>query len=117
MRRFDARQCVASLVAHRGAHLVMRKHAVTAEETRERSVQSRHSAAGGAEPERRIEIAGDHTESRAQLTDVPMLAAEQPQRRRAVLRGARPIIEREQPDQRGLAGTVRAKNRGVLALM
>jgi hypothetical protein len=53
----------------------------------------------------------------AQFADVPMLAAEQPQRRHPVVGRTRPIVEGEHANQRRLASAVRTENRRVLALV
>ena len=91
------------------ASRLMREHAVAAEEARDRSIETRHASARRAQAEGRIEVAGHDAETRAQLADVPVLAAEQPQRRHAVVGRTRPIVEGEQPNQRRLARAVRAE--------
>ena len=116
MQGVDARQRLAPQRAHLRRDVVVKEHAVAAEQARRGDVEARHAPAGHLEPEPRIEVAGDDREPGPQLGEIPRLAAEQTQRRRAILLGgARSIVEREDAHERGLAGAVRTENRRVLA--
>src|SRR4030095_12532016 len=98
----------------RRGDLVMRKDAVAAEQARQRGVEARHPPSRCVHPAALVWRAGDGAEARPQLDDIPTIAAEETQRRRAVAKRARSILEREQSNQRRLASAVRTKNHRVL---
>ena len=64
-----------------------------------------------------IEFAGHHAKPGSQRGHVPALLPEDTHRRDAVRTQARAIFERQQPDERRLAGAIGAENGRVLALL
>jgi len=65
---------------------------------------------------KRVEVARDDAKDGAKLGEIPGGTAEEPQRRNAVLRRTRPVVQRQHPNQRGLAGPVRSEHSRVLAV-
>src|SRR5258705_10806252 len=62
-----------------------------------------------------VQVGGDDAELRLQIEDVPAALAEDEDGGRSVLVTHRPVIVREQADERRLAGAVGTDDRGVLA--
>jgi hypothetical protein len=112
----DSLECRACTGAHVIVHFVMREDAMAAEQPGERDVEAANTATRRTHAEPRIEIAAHHPEPRAKLREIPGRPAEDPERWDTVVRRARPVVERQHPDERRLAGTVRPEHRGVFTL-
>jgi hypothetical protein len=105
-------QRLACAVAHRGAHLAMRRHHVAGEEAgqhRALHVQPRHVGEIDAE------VAADDAQLAAQPVHLPAALSQHPHRRRFAGACERIQLACDQFDERGLAAAVRAEDRGVLA--
>jgi hypothetical protein len=89
---------------------------VAGEQTRQRNVEAANAAARGPDAESGVEVAGYDAEPRPKLREVPRCTTEEAQGRRAVVRGARAIVEGQHADERRLAGTVGPEHGGVFTV-
>jgi hypothetical protein len=116
VRRIHVGECGHRFVAHRGGHRLAAKESLRREEARDHGVFPADLPGAVARDETLVEIGGHDAELRAKLEDVPSRTAEHLHGGRpAVFRGQRVGVERQEVDQRGLAGPVGTEDGGVLA--
>jgi len=122
-RRVNPLERRLSSAPHRVGDALVREQTVGREEAGDHGVQAGHDAVGIAVDEPIVKIGGDDAQLRSQFEHVPAVLAEDPDRRRGRIRSADAIalldggilLQREQLDERRLAGAVRAEDGGVLA--
>ena len=115
--RAHALEGLSCQATHLVGHVDIEQHALRRKEARNDRVFPADRAGAMAGNEASVQIARHDADLLPQFKDVPRVTSEDTHRRLATKRCQRSILERQQVQQRRLAGTVRTQDGGVRALV